>query len=57
MPNGKVYYFENIERKLTLALCGATHKGKEVIESAMEDVRRLRELLTSEERALRRRDE
>lgn len=54
---GKGYLLKEIERKLTLSLIGSSRLVKEQIRSTMEDVEKLRKLLDSEERALRRGNE
>ena len=45
MPDGKQYLFNEIERKLFLALCDCRTKGKEMINSALEDIEKLKKKL------------
>lgn len=45
MINDKIYFFQEAERKLLLALCDSRKKGKELINSALEDLEKLRTML------------
>lgn len=42
MPNGKQYLIKEVERKLVLALCDSREKGKELINSALKDLEKLK---------------
>lgn len=42
MPDGKNYLIQEIERKLFLALCACRKMGKEMINSALEDLEKLK---------------
>ena len=48
MPNGKYNLFQEIERKLFLALCDSRKKGKELINSALKDLEKLKQELNIE---------
>lgn len=44
MPDGIDYLFKNIYRKLLLAKIAARMKGKELIDSALDDLKQLEKL-------------
>ena len=46
MPNGAIYVFKEITRKLSLAKIASSHKGKELIDDVLyNDLPKLKELL------------
>jgi hypothetical protein len=42
MPDGKDYLIQEIKRKLFLALCDCRRSGKELINSALDDLEKIK---------------